>query len=336
MKTTELLKWFKSKYPDLVDMMRNCNHDYDSDNQNNFHLEGDVFCHSMMVLKEADKNFLPFELKVAALLHDTGKPFCSKRNHDTKRVSFYNHESVSAFISLQITKDLGLTNEQRLHIFKLICLHTEPFKQDLNKLQEDLQDYGLYYSLLKLAEADKNGRFYEEGNAELDFNYKVTLRDPKESNKKVVLLVGLPTSGKSTYINQVKTDKDFVISRDSIIDSLEGKDYNDKWKKADQGEVDKKLEEQFKIALKGGFDGVFVDMTNLTKKTRRKALNRFKNDIRKEAIVFLPTMNEIYDRNELRSKEGKYIKSEVFDKMIVSFSLPTYGEGFDNIDFKLE
>ena len=334
MKTTELLKWFKINYPNLVNQLRNCDHDYDTENQNPFHLENDCFTHSLMVLHEADRNHLPFELKVASLLHDIGKPHCRELKLDTKRVSFFNHEAVSAFMSLDITKKLGLNDVERLHIFKLICLHTQPFKQNLHDLQTDLQDYGLYYSLLKLSEADQNGRFHEDESRKIDFNFVATPRTIREYAKKVVLLVGLPNSGKSTYIEQVKTDRDFVVSRDSIIDSLGGTDYNDKWKRADQKRVDKKLEEQFKTAIEGDFDRVLVDMTNLTKKGRRKVLNRFKNDIGKEAVVFLPTLEEITKRNNNRT--GKHIAEKVITDMMKRFCLPTYGEGFDNIEFRME
>lgn len=340
MKTTELLKWFKLNYPHIVSKLRDCDHDYDTENQNPFHLENDCFTHSLMVLHEADRNHLPFELRVASLLHDIGKPHCRELKLDTKRVSFFNHEAVSAFMSLDITKKLGLNDVERLHIFKLICLHTQPFKQNLHDLQMDLQDYGLYYSLLKLSEADQNGRFHEDESRKIDFNFVATPRTIREYTKKVVLLVGLPNSGKSTYIeNQISDHRQlgesfFVISRDNIIDMFIGKDYNDKWNKADQKEVDSLLEIQFKLALNGNYDTIYVDMTNLTKKGRRKVLNRFKNDIGKEAVVFLPTLEEITKRNNNRT--GKHIAEKVITDMMKRFSLPTYGEGFDNIEFRME
>ena len=70
----ELLTFFTSKYPNLVQDMKNSDHGNEF-GLNPFHMEGDIFTHSIMVLKEAE-NAQDIH-KYAAILHDIGKPYVS-------------------------------------------------------------------------------------------------------------------------------------------------------------------------------------------------------------------------------------------------------------------
>lgn len=336
MKTQELIEKFIKTYPDIVKQMREADHAYDSDNQNPYHLEGDVFTHTMMVMKEADRNNLPYPLKVACLLHDIGKPFV-RDTSEFPKTKFYNHESVSAFTALSLMDDLGLNKIEKEYVFKIICLHTEPYKRKLMDLQEDICNIGLYYNLLQVSEADKNGRFYTKGDLELDFTVTYFPKPERQNPREVVLMVGVPYSGKSTYIaEQMKLNPNcIVISRDALIDKLEGTNYNDKWKRANQNEIDAKLKEKLKEANKNkSVSKVFVDMTHMSKKSRRKTLGYFGTDWDKSCVVMLPNITTIQNRTQVR--KDKFIDESVIERMMMNFYPPLHGEGFYKIDYIME
>lgn len=70
-----LVSWFQTEFKDLVKSMKNCSHHYDEDNLNAYHLEGDIFTHTMMVYKTAELLSNDNDLvKWSTLLHDIGKP----------------------------------------------------------------------------------------------------------------------------------------------------------------------------------------------------------------------------------------------------------------------
>ena len=172
MKTmVELISWFQMEYPSLVRDMKQSNHhrtymdDIRLELKNNgtaqkdhrllssptdlnpYHLESDVFTHTMMVCKQAEN--YPYLVQVAALLHDIGKPSTRKVNPKNGRVSFYNHDAVSAFMSLEITKKLGFCESERAHVFNLIALHTQIYKLSIEQLAK-LYDVELVVHLVCL------------------------------------------------------------------------------------------------------------------------------------------------------------------------------------------
>jgi len=148
---------------------------------------------------------------------------------------------------------------------------------------------------------------------------------------KVILLVGHPLCGKSSYIKQ-NLKKTKVVSRDEIVlDIYGGNDYNLAFSEVDQKEVDRELVKRLQeFSLLN--EDVIIDMTNMTKKRRRKTLQYFTNH-RKIAIVF-PNLNEdeIVRRNQFRLiTEKKSIPFNVIKNMILTYEKPNYDEGFDEI-----
>jgi putative nucleotidyltransferase with HDIG domain len=328
MNNSELVTWLQKKYPKLVKVMKECSHHLDEQNLNPFHLESDVFTHSMMVLNQLPDLECNKVVRIAALLHDIGKPFVREVT-DKGRVRFIGHESVGAFVALRLLKDpeLALDDEEKVQIFKLICLHTEPYKLTSEQLNELLTDEIVISSMLRdLSNADRNGRFTSVKGEPKEFSYAFS-HPNKDTNKELILLIGLPNSGKSTYGNTL--DKK-VISRDLIIEeSFPDLNYNEAWKKVNQNEIDNILKKQFKNNKE---NSLVIDMTHLTKKSRRKTLSYFDNSFYKKCIVFLTPLDDLSNRNEAR--EGKYIPETVYFNMIKSFYLPSLSEGFDEIEFK--
>lgn len=358
---TELVSWFQLEYPELVTQMKNSNHhkegqhieeyveylddgtsiEYQNvinkiESLNPYHVESDVFTHTMMVCKQAEN--ASYVVKIAALLHDIGKPSTRSVNPKNGRVSFYNHDAVSAFMSLEILKrgELGLSKKQIAHIFNLIALHTQIYK--LTPLQlGSIQDDSIVVDLIELGKADHAGRFHTQGSAVIpsmldvwrDYSYEKR----RETDKEVVVLVGLPASGKSSYKSLMRGGY-FSVCRDDIINDLayrkEGQyiDYNEAWEIVDQSKVNEELQCLFKQAKT--FDKVVVDMTHMSKKSRRKSLSHFDSSYKKKAVVFLTDLQTLSLRNSQR--DGKIISKEVVDKMMRSFYTPTLEE-FDEIEY---
>lgn len=148
----------------------------------------------------------------------------------------------------------------------------------------------------------------------------------------VILLSGIPMSGKSTWIRENYPDT-LTISRDEIVMEVAGtRDYNLAFKTVNQKTVDKLLVKRITDAATQKVD-VIIDMTNVSTKVRAKNLSYFSNDYYKVAVV-LPILDseEYKRRNEFRSmNENKFIPPFVIKSMMDSFIVPTEAEGFDKI-----
>ena len=102
----------------------------------NYHPEGDVFTHTLLTLSElsasrkpADSGFGMFtalslskgwELAMAALLHDIGKPVTFEI---ADRIRFNNHDSVGAEMAEKICERLRMSNAEKERITWLVKMH---------------------------------------------------------------------------------------------------------------------------------------------------------------------------------------------------------------------
>lgn len=148
----------------------------------------------------------------------------------------------------------------------------------------------------------------------------------------VIILSGIPMSGKSTWVRENYPDT-LAISRDELVMEVAGtRDYNLAFKTVDQKAVDKLLAKRITDAATQKVD-VIIDMTNLSRKVRVKNLSYFSNEYYKVSVV-LPILDseEYKRRNDFRSiNENKFIPPFVIKSMMDSFVLPTDDEGFDKI-----
>lgn len=148
----------------------------------------------------------------------------------------------------------------------------------------------------------------------------------------VIILSGIPMSGKSTWVRENYPDT-LAISRDELVMEVAGtRDYNLAFKTVDQKAVDKLLAKRITDAASQKVD-VIIDMTNLSRKVRVKNLSYFSNDYYKVSVV-LPILDseEYKRRNDFRSiNENKFIPPFVIKSMMDSFVFPTDDEGFDKI-----
>lgn len=152
-----------------------------------------------------------------------------------------------------------------------------------------------------------------------------------------IMLIGVPGSGKSTYIDELKamnSDRDYIVlSTDDIFESLgdeKGWDYRQAFKNIPFKKVQAIFNTNFRQAVKDKNDIIF-DQTNLTVKSRAKKLNQLPKEYKKIGVVFSVDAVEMKRRlDERAAKTGKIIPQYILDNMIRSYIPPSRSE-FDEI-----
>lgn len=107
----------------------------------------DVLEHSLRAAAYADE-----EVRLAALLHDIGKPYCMKTVH-----SFIGHETEGARMAEEVCERLKVPKQLAEETVRLIALHMYDLRGDAreNKVRKFiLANYDLFDKLLALKQAD--------------------------------------------------------------------------------------------------------------------------------------------------------------------------------------
>jgi predicted kinase len=150
----------------------------------------------------------------------------------------------------------------------------------------------------------------------------------------VIILVGPPLSGKTTWIRKNFEPGTFeLISRDQIVMDVHGdEDYNTAFKTVDQTEVDRILVNKILTSAKEK-KNVIIDMTNMTSKRRKYNLSFFDDEYYKLAVIFPILKDEEYfSRDKKRTEEeNKSIPMHVIKNMISSYQPIKHDEGFDRV-----
>ena len=145
------------------------------------------------------------------------------------------------------------------------------------------------------------------------------------------MLVGIPGSGKSTWVNnQIWTKNCAYISTDYYIEKFAqklNKTYTEVFDDVIPRAV--RLMNRSVCRAKNNNKDIIWDQTSVTIKTRAKKL-RILTDYRAIAVVFdTPELDELYRR--LRLREGKHIPHRVIHQMLDHWQDPTLEEGFSEI-----
>lgn len=140
----------------------------------------------------------------------------------------------------------------------------------------------------------------------------------------LIMLVGLPASGKSTYAEYLKEKGYHIHSSDKIRKELTG-DVNSQDKNTD---VFSELHKRIKNDLQNGISCLY-DATNMSMKRRKTFLDEIKKyDCQKTCILFIVPVEVCKERNLKRERK---VPDSVFDKMLKQFQCPYYYEGWDDI-----
>lgn len=151
---------------------------------------------------------------------------------------------------------------------------------------------------------------------------------------KYLMMVGIPTSGKSTYVRSLFEDPYWqlatLLSTDNYLEEV-AKNSNSTYNEIFDDYIKhatKKLNEDLENALKYKRP-IIHDQTNLTKKSREKKLAKIPKDYQKIAVYSEITLEEAIKRNKTRP--GNVIPQRVFMQMLEDYKIPTMDEGFDLI-----
>ncbi|MBR4626282.1 MAG: hypothetical protein IKO47_01005 [Ruminococcus sp.] len=139
-----------------------------------YHLEGDAWTHTMMVLDEAAKRRgraeNPLGFMLAALCHDFGKAVCTTVSEDG-RVHSYEHETLGLPAVRQFMERLAADAELTGYVLNMTELHMEPNKlaatgSKLKKANRLFDRSCAPYDLIQLAVCDGLGKLPQCGDTE--------------------------------------------------------------------------------------------------------------------------------------------------------------------------
>lgn len=128
--------------------------------------------------------------------------------------------------------------------------------------------------------------------------------------QRIMVLIGLHASGKSTFAHEVIEDRDDIVYLSS-----------------NNQDVDKEMTITINEALKNG-KHVIYDASNMNRKIRKAFLQQLPKNIKKVAVYMDTDLNEIKLRNLNRERS---VSEHVIDKMYKNLQVPIYSEGWDNI-----
>lgn len=144
-------------------------------------------------------------------------------------------------------------------------------------------------------------------------------------------LIGVPGSGKSTWIKNQAWAKDIpVVSTDNFVEAYakeQGKTYNEVFKDYMPVAV-KLMANQALICQANGLD-VIWDQTSTTVVSRKRKFNTLPGYEHIAVVFRTPDADELAKR--LASRPGKNIPDHVMRSMIDGFEMPTEDEGFTEI-----
>ena len=145
----------------------------------------------------------------------------------------------------------------------------------------------------------------------------------------LILLVGIPGSGKTTYAEKyIKENPNTVhLSSDKIRKELWG----DEATQGDNNEVFSLMQSRAIEALNNGYNVVY-DCTNMTRKDRACIISVCPKFVNIEVHVIFAPIETCIERDAARERT---VGKDVIDKMLKRFQAPFYDEGINEIKIVL-
>lgn len=146
-----------------------------------------------------------------------------------------------------------------------------------------------------------------------------------------VMLVGVPASGKSTWVTENTKIGTFVYSTDYLLDEW-AKEANSTYNEVFKRFIDRATSicnDRLKSVIEKNED-IIWDQTNLTVKSRKSKMSKIPSHYERVAIYFPTPAGEEHKRR-LESRPGKTIPAHILKNMIESIEVPSHDEGFDRV-----
>ena len=150
----------------------------------------------------------------------------------------------------------------------------------------------------------------------------------------IYMLIGVPASGKSTWVEKHKDDA-LIVSTDDLIEAYaadNSKTYNEVFK--EQIKIATKIAMEHAQAAFASDQDVIWDQTNLSKKSRKSKLAMVPEHYCKKAVFFATPPEEEWQRR-LNSRPGKSIPAHILDSMVEMLEMPELDEGWHIIEYLL-
>lgn len=145
---------------------------------------------------------------------------------------------------------------------------------------------------------------------------------------RLIMMMGCPGSGKSTFVDMHKEAEDIWVSRDEIRFNLvkPNEEYFSKEK-----EVFKSFAGTINVWLNSGYT-VYADATHLSRASRNKLLRALKVTPKETWVVWIKTPLKLaIERNEMRAGTRAYVPKGQIHRMYHSIEEPSFEERFDKI-----
>ena len=162
------------------------------------------------------------------------------------------------------------------------------------------------------------------------------------SQCKVLMMVGLPASGKTTWCKKYQKDhpeeRFSILGTNSIMEQM--RVFNLQRKRNYHGRFDKLMDAASKVhnklfdIVKQKKRNLILDQTNVYVNARRRKISNFRHFGEKQGVVVVVSQAELDRRTAAREKiEGKLVPDHAVLEMKRNFVLPEITDGFSSIVF---
>ena len=308
----QILKEFLIFRPEIIKQLKKTSHHYDLENLNEFHLEGDIYTHTLLAynhllnlnMKYYDNDLLICSI-INVLCHDIGKLYTREENHKKKKITFYKHSNASVQFSIDFI--YYLNNKGYFNNIDTIFKYTLPVIDGHNgfyKIKKKLDllfngDFLLKRFFILLGKCDLMGSIIKNENISNKSDRVLpSVREVKRKYKrKMIIISGLPGAGKLDIVKKFNLP---IYSFSVLVKNM--KKFNNELKEQDN-------------------DIVMLDC-HLTKKSRKGIINTFKDRFDFESMFVLASSNKIYEK-----LNHKFSVETIFE-MSKSIEMPSFREGF--------
>jgi predicted kinase len=337
---------------DFIKRMKVCPQDPIHHAEGNVWIHTEMVVKELLILFEENKHLTHWDkecLFAAAILHDVCKPDCTVIEKDGS-ITSKGHAKKGEYFVRNILFDLNFTQRER--ICKYVKYHGLPLwaleKEDPNRsvIESSVTSNNWYISIL--SEADAKGRkcndlsdllyrieLFRELCCDLHcyFQTKIFTSDHSrikyfrdggwpdtehfnDTKFKVYLMVGLPGSGKDTWIKE-NLNISNIVSLDNIRTELKIKPTKE------QGLVIQTAKERAKEFMRRKEDFVW-NATNITKQSRKQLIDLFISYGGEITIVYLhKTLDTILSQNK---KRDAIVFEKIIERMKSKLEVPDLTE----------